>query len=340
MFSRERREYVDLETINKHLEYCYTNKLIVKRQKTNKESFGNKAFVEDKLVEFRLTYKKGSKACTYIFFKDGRNDSQVTDGGEAFRILNKYYKVPKFDDPSILAMSASPLLYKNEKYEGTRNDAIGYDLNSAYSYAMIQKMPDTSVKPKQGNIIEGKEIGFIELPKPNNPNELMLVPKFSGFSMWIFPLIESPFKRFVEVWYNKKLNPDTKKKAKGVLNYSVGYLQKVNPFLRATIIGHCNNYIKSLIDEDTLYCNTDSLVSKKLRHDFKIGTELGNWKIEHQGKFAFIGFNYQWDLEVPSYRSKPKSWFKEGWDLLVDDLPVEHNIYKYENYQIVEKKNG
>lgn len=340
MFIRERKEYVDLETINKHLKYCYENRLIVERKKTSKETFKNKAFVEDKLVEFRLSYKKGTKACTYIFFKDGRADSQVTDGGEAFRILSKYYKVPKFDDPKILAMSASPLLYKNKKYENQRNEAIGYDLNSAYSFGMIQPMPDTSVPMRQGNIIEGKEIGFIELPKPNDPTQMMLVPKYKGYSLYIFPLMESPFTKFVEVWYNKKLNINTKAKAKGVLNYSIGYLQRVNPFLRATIIGHCNNYIKSLMDENTLYCNTDSLVSLKPREDFKLGNNLGEWKVEHSGKFAFSGFNYQWNLETPSYRSKPKSWFKKGWDILKDELPVESNIYVYKDYKIMERTNG
>lgn len=335
MFSRERREYVDLKTINEHLAYCKENKIIVYRAKNKGETFGNKCFIEDKLLKFQISYRRGSKACTYIFFKDGRSDSQVTDGGEAFRILSKYYKVPRFEDPQILAMSASPLLYKNEKYENTRNDAIGYDLNSAYSYAMIQQMPDTSVKPKCGFINEGKEIGFIELPKPNSNCGLTLVPIFTGFSKYVFPLMESPFKKFVERWYNKKLDGD--KKAKGVLVYSIGYLQKVNPFLRATIIGYCNTFIRNLINDDTLYCNTDSLVSLKPRDDFKIGKQLGEWKIEHQGKFAYRGFNYQWNLDIPSVRGKPKSWFKKNWDLLKDSVPSESNIYKYENYKIVEK---
>lgn len=329
MFVKEKREYVDLKTMNEHLLYVKKYRQRIYREKGVREPFGNKAFIVDKQVEFRLSYKKGSKACTYICYKDGRSGSQVTDGGEAFRILNRYYKVPRFENLDI--GSAKPLLYKNDKYEEQRVDAIGYDLNSAYAYAMTQQMPDTSVKPYTGNVKPGY-IGFRETENHG------LIPVSEGFSLYVFPLMESPFKRFVDNWYKKKLNGD--KKAKGVLTYSVGYLQKVNPYLRATIIGYCNNYIKSLMDENTIYCNTDSLVSLKPRDEFKIGKQLGEWKIEHQGKFAFKGFNYQWNDEVPSYRGIPKSWFKDGWDILKDDLPVNQNIYVFDKSkcEILEKE--
>lgn len=335
MYNRKRQEYVDAETMNKHLKYCYKYKDVVERTKTPSESFSNKAFIENSLVYFKLTYRKGSRACTYIMRKDGKEEEQKIDGGEAFRILSKYYKVPRFEDRNILGMSASPFTYFNPKYNHKRTKAIGYDLNSAYSFAMLKDMPDTSVPYHAGFIKEG-EIGFIEMPKYNSPDEVMLVPKFSGYSLYIFPLIESPFKKFVEVWYKKKLNPATKAKAKNVLNYAVGYLQKVNPFLRATVIGYCNSLIKSLMDSNTLYCNTDSIVSAVPREDFKIGKNLGEWKIEHEGDFAFTDYSYQWNTDLPAYKHIPKSWFKPGWDILVDEIPHCGNKYKYKNYQIME----
>ena len=175
-------------------------------------------------------------------------------------------------------------LWKNEKYEGTRNYAIGYDLNSSYSFAMLKDMPDTSKKPKTGFIKKG-EIGFDFEGKPI----------FEGWSLWVFPLMESPFKKFVNRWYEEKKNAKTKQqkaKAKGMLNYSVGYLQRVNPFLRSTIIYYANKMIKDLVDENTLYCNTDSLVSLVPRNDLNIGTNIGEFKVEHEGQFAFRGFNY------------------------------------------------
>ena len=135
--------------------------------------------------------------------------------------------------------------------------------------------------------------------------------------------MESPFKKFVNRWYEEKKNAKTKQqkaKAKGMLNYSVGYLQRVNPFLRSTIIYYANKMIKDLVDENTLYCNTDSLVSLVPRNDLNIGTNIGEFKVEHEGQFAFRGFNYQWDNSV-SYRGIPKSWFKPGFDILVDNIP-------------------
>lgn len=335
MFSRKKKVYVTVKEMNEHLKYCKRFRLIVNRAKQPGETFALKAFLEDKEVEVRLSYKKGNEACTYICHKDGREATQKIDGGEAFRILSRYYKVPRFTDETILGMSASPLLWKNKKFEKTRQKAIGYDLNSAYSYAMLQDMPDTSVPPKAKRIEEG-EIGFMEMP--TETGKMSLVPKRNGYSLYVFPLMKSPFKRFVEVWYDKKLNADTKLKAKGVLNYSVGYLQRVNPFLRAAIIGYCNNFIRSLIDENTLYCNTDSIVTMKPIESLKIGKGIGEWKIEHEGEFAFDGFNYQWDLEAPHFRGTSRNWFDDGWDILKDKLPKNGNIYEIKDYQLVERK--
>mgnify|MGYP003288864496 CR=1 FL=1 len=39
------------------------------------------------------------------------------------------------------------------------------------------------------------------------------------------------------------------------------YLQKTNPFWRSIIIHRCNRYVQSLIDENTIYSNTDCIVS-------------------------------------------------------------------------------
>ena len=117
-------------------------------------------------------------------------------------------------------------------------------------------------------------------------------------------------------------------------------MQKTNPFIRAKIIYEANKMISDLIDENTLYCNTDSIVSLTERKDIKLGNNIGQFKIEHQGDFAYIGFNYQWNRDVPSYRSIQKSAFKEGYDMLKDPLPARGsgNIVTYnENTYRLEK---
>lgn len=343
MFKRKTIRYIPIEEMNERLRYCATHRNIVMGAKPSNEPFGLNAYIEDKQVKFSLSYKYGGVSCTYVCRKDGAEQLEDVDGFTAFNTLSKYYKVPDMTkDKSVcnelqwseqankFLYSAKPLLYKNPKYEGTRNDAIGYDLNSSYPYAMLKDMPDTSVPYHAGFVKEG-EIGF------ERGEDGSLTPKFKGFSFFIFPLMKSPFKRFVEHWYSEKKSGNVR--AKGMLNFSVGYLQRVNPFLRATIIYYANLEISKLIDENTLYCNTDSIVSLTPR-DLTIGKELGNFKIEHQGKFAYKNFNYQWDYDPPSYRGVSKKWFKPGWDILKDPIPQNGNIVKYENYQLVEVSYG
>lgn len=330
--------------MNKHLKYVKETFCIVYRKKLEGERLQRYAFIEDNQVYFKLTYKKGTKACTYICRKDGMENEQVINGGEAYRIMSHYYKVPKMNSEICGkaidgGLSASPILYYNKKYEGTRQKAWGYDLNSAYAAAMCGDMPDTSFNSRSGVIKEGKEIGFKEVLNPKHPERSMLVPQYSGFSLYVFPLMPSPFKKFVEVWYKKKAeslpNSRERAKAKNVLNFCIGQLQNKNPFLRATIIGRCNELIESLIDEDTLFCNTDSIVSRKPL-DLKIGTGVGEWKLEHENEeVAYIGNTYQWGYGKPSYRGIPGSWFPKGWDLLKDEIPKFGNVYKFENMRLV-----
>lgn len=333
LFMQKKIKYVDFDEIQKHIKYCFDYREIVFRAKEDNETFGIKAFIEDNLVYFKISYRYASHPCTYVFRKDGVTQEKIT-GSEAFRILSKYYKVPRVDTEICGryedgGLSASPLLYSNPKYENQRVEAIGYDLNSAYSSAMLQPIPDTSVQPKSKIIEEGKEIGFKEIEMNGR---MSLTPIFKGYSIYVFPLMQSPFTKFVNTWYNKKKNAKNqaeKDKAKCVLNFCVGYMQLVNPFIRATIIGRCNDLIKSLMNEDTLYCNTDCIVSLKERNDLSIGNEIGQFKIEHKGLFAYKGLTYQWDYDLPSYRGICKSWFSKGWDLLKDSIPNNGNVYRF-----------
>lgn len=347
-FTRYKKQYLTVKEMNRLLKYVDKNFIIRWGEKPKDETFKRYAWINDSMVNFSITCKIGTKACTYITRKDGADSVQATDGQEAFRVLSQYVKVHRVDEKYCGradegGLSASPLLWYNFKYSATDFIyAYGYDLNSAYSNAMLQLMPDTSKPMRSGYIQEG-EIGFEEVLNPKNPETTMLVSKYSGFSLYIFPLMESPFKRFVEHWYNIKATAPKgsklKAKAKGILNYSVGYLQKVNPFIRATIICYCNRLIQSLIDEDTLFCNTDSIVSRKPL-DLKLGTGLGEWKLEHQGKVAYVGNNYQWENGDTSFRGIPKTWFKKGWNILTDPLPNDGNVYAFDKdkFQLIKEK--
>ena len=342
MYRRKKVLVVTMEEMQQHLAYCRKYRNILNRKRNDNELIGMHAFVEDKMTWFELTYKKGTQACTYKCRKDTEEAVNRITGEQAYQTAQRYYKAKDFrndtyvkqillysEEDNKFLCSAGPLLWKNDKFEGKRFRAYSYDINSSYSHAMLKDLPNTDVPYHQGFVQPG-EVGFKE-----DINH-KLVPQFSGFSLFIFPLMKSPYNRFVEHWYNIKKEAKEKdddeltQKAKDMLNEPIGYFQKTNPFMRAMIIYYANEEIKQYIDlNHTAYCNTDSIVSD-IPLELNIGTDIGQYKLEDKGlEFAFIGFNYQWDLKAPSYRSKPKSWFKEGWDILKDKLPTEGNIYKY-----------
>lgn len=312
-------EYVTIEKMNELLKYAKKFRRIRYSEPTS--PIGLNAFIEDGVVKFKLTMRnQEQEVMHYIAFKDERELSQAITGGEAYRILRLNAKFPLLKG----TISASPFLWRNKKYENQWVDAICYDLNSAYAWAMCQPMPDTS-KPPQAKVIEAGEVGF------DCEGDIQR----EGYSQYVFKMLDySPFTSFALKWFKRKKQPKFKQKAKNVLVYSVGFLQRKNPYLRAFIVGLCNELIRSLIDENTLYCNTDSIVTLKERSDLKLGDGLGEWKIEHKGKFAYIGFNHQWKNDTVAYRGVPKSWFKKNYDITKDDLPLEGNLCYYDSNKI------
>lgn len=294
------------------------------------------AFYSDKLVRFLLTYKIGKKkAATYVFSKSGGEITNQEYALEAWTNLNQYYKVPELDMTVWGSMSASPYRFTNKQFSGKRVKAWSYDVNSAYAAAMLMDMPDTSKECRQGYIEEG-EIGFKLLPKFNDDGDMCVaITEVGKYSNYIYPLMPSPFKKFVEKWYKVKKETKDKKekeKAKAMLVCSVGFLQRRNPALRAAIITYANNFIRERMDENTIYVNTDCIVSLIARDDLEIGEEVGQFKLEREGEdFACDGDIHQWNLEKPAYPGIPKEWFLRfpEWDLLKDPPPPNQNIYQF-----------
>lgn len=280
------------------------------------------------------TKKKG--VIEYTTYLDGRDVLNGPNGLQAYTTFSKYYQIPVIDKAKL---SASPLIGYNEKYSGTRQEAYGYDLNSAYAYAMTRMWIDTT-NLMVDQVVGPDQVGF----RRDDDGELEMVGQ-GKFATFVFNKVPVPegVKKFVNNWYNKKRDAKTaeeKYKAKCYLNYIVGYFQKKNPYLRAMIVCSCNNYIKSLLDEDSLFWNTDSIVSRKRRPDLEanLGVELGQWKLEHEGVVAYIENTYQWNDNQPTWRGIEKSRFKDGFDLLRDEIPPISNIYYFDwkDYQIKE----
>lgn len=310
----------------------------------NEEPYGSlkwNAYIVDKISKIELTYRDidlGGKAVTYICDKTemgGLIHERL--GMESYSTLQKYHKTPHVASKEEAKFSVSGILYYNKKYAGTRQHAYGYDLNSAFSYGMIQKMPANTengpINVKKGildyRLVKNDEIGF------DTDGELILP---GGYAMYIFKSEESPYKKFVETWYNKKktaTNMKEKQIAKDTLNMCIGFMQRHNFWIRAAIIGYCNKTINDLIrkyPDNILLSNTDSIVSTCRIPEIEnnLGTEIGQWKFEHDDDFAYINSNYQWGKSVPTFRGIPKGWFKNGFDILTDELPKNNNIYRFD----------
>lgn len=355
MYRSKNVKFITIEEFNKHLAYVkkFRNVVFKKREIPGDPMEAN---VIIDIVNIFLTYRVAGKTTTYSTRLDGDDATTKITGLLAYQTICKYYKVPNMSQIKWMEksshqigeknqiqwviLSASPLLYYNVKYSGQEiENCYSYDMTSAYGWALTQPIPDTSVTPRFYDNVKEGEIGFLADGSIT----------FDGRANIIFPLIESPFKKFVNKWFGIKKYGEPREaiKAKQMLNYAVGYMQRTNPFIRNTIVGRCSMRIMSFMDDDTLYCNTDSIVSKKPRNDLPLGEGIGEFHVEHQGQFRYVGFNYQWNGEVPTYRGVAKKWFegfekkhKRKWNILKDEIPTfDYGEYYFDKEKLKIRRN-
>lgn len=280
--------------------------------------------LKDTKLEITTRYYDYGVPTTYIF--DLNNDDIfIKSGLDCFKEFNRAYKVPRADKYNIdrlnrykntennkYVCSASPILDYNRKYEKQLlENCYEYDLNSAYANTLLRKIPDLENPviakwPKQIKVNKN-EVGFIL------DDTLSIVN--SGYMADIkFKLIDTPkkLKDFLIRWYNRKKNStgNEKLEAKAMLNLPIGYCQRYNPFLRSYVVNTCNNVIKEIIDENTLFWNTDAIFSKVRRPELEIGNEIGQFKEIKCDKLVYVGNVYQINDEDPTYRGISKTWFK------------------------------
>lgn len=264
------------------------------------------------------------KQCTLEDYIDIKDPERFGFTKRYFKTLNKTKTYWDLRDPGNFS-------YVKDQKKPKWLTCWSYDINSAYAYAMIQKMPDTRVEPKMYNIVGPNEIGFYRSGYATT--------EIGAYAEYIFPLIESPFKDYVNNYYSKKEKATDKKerfKWKSFLNIASGLLHKHNIFVRLAILYYAGDYISSFIDEDTVYCNTDSIVSTKPRTDIPLGTGLGQFKEEHQGepfKYKDVGI-YQWGNDC-HYTGIPGCTLTdiENIDKWYDNFPYRFNR---ENWRIEE----
>lgn len=310
---------------------------------------------KDTKLEITTRYAKQElcKACTYVF--DLNEDAIfAVKGLTTFTQLQRYYKIPDASDYNIpefnkesdrywdsekkhYCCSARPILMKNDKYENKElTNCYEYDINSAYFNILTGKIPDLQKGPVvvNGGKVKKNQVGFIL------NDELKLVDQVGGRADVIFNLIDCPegYRKYYEKYYELKKNSTglEKQKWKAYLNLPIGYSQKYNPFLRAYVVHKCNNLIKGLIDDNTLFCNTDAIFSLVKRDDIELGLEIGQFKEIYANKLCYNGFNYQIDDDIPIFRGINKNWFinfekinGRKFNLLIDEPPKQMNKWSW-----------
>ena len=280
--------------------------------------------LKDTKIEITTRYYEYGVPTTYIFDLNNE-DIFVRSGLDYFKEFSRAYKVPKADKYNIERLnrykntennkyvcSASPILYYNRKYEKQLlENCYEYDLNIAYANTLLRKIPDLEnpviAKWPEQIKVNKNEVGFIL------DDTLSIVN--SGYMADIkLKLIDTPkkLKDFLIRWYNRKKNSTGKEKleAKAMLNLPIGHCQRYNPFLRSYVVNTCNKVIKDIIDENTLFWNTDAIFSKVRRPELEIGNEIGQFKEIKCDKLVYVGNVYQINDEDPIYRGISKTWFK------------------------------
>lgn len=342
-----------LDEINEKLSYIKKCCFIHFSKPVKRNHIGYNAYIWTGDVRLHVLARFEGKVKEYVFSLCENEKLAPITGGQAFNILSRYVKVQRLEDPNSYG-SSSAILYKNPKFNKKRVLAYEYDINSAFARQMLEPIPDTDTLECFTAVKKG-QIGFWTDVSPNSGRTLLRACFEEGrICRYVCDLVPSPFHKFVKTWYDKKAKAKTledKAKAKAVLNYSIGALQNYNPFIRACIIERSNMYISQFIDENTIYANTDSIVSTVPRPDIEelLGTEIGQFKKEHYGElFAWqdTTVNYQRNYEAPAYRGVPKGWFdnfekkkKRKFDILKDLAPDDDNTYSLDYYDLEVKMN-
>lgn len=275
-------------------------------------------YIDDCPKNLKVTgrYINSVKLTTYIFSKDGKEVELEPSVSDTYREMIKktedYHDLIK-DDGYMDNFTSSPLLFSDYRYFYKPQEVICYDTNLTYFYLLGQDFPDTR-QPKGKGLVRPREIGFrisgrvIQGNDGKQRSQLILVNP-GDYADFRYPKRPSPFKRYVNYKLEElKLvkNKEERSKVKSSINKSVGNLQHHNPIWRAWIVESGNKRIKSLMDKNTIYANTDCVVSLIPRPDIPVSDKIGEFKIEHQGKCTIEGMTITWEDGTDNRRGVPK----------------------------------
>lgn len=364
MITKNRKVYPSsLEEMNKYLEQASKCSNIRFYEGETHQTYNDgyqysltcSSYIKETLRYVYLTtkYADDFKPTTYIFDKIAPGTAKI-DGTATYLIFTHYGKIRNIVEemPNLfhyvnkngrmkVANSSKALLGSIGRYEGK---VYGYDLNSAYSRVLYDKIIDTYSMQVDttGNLkVKENQVGFLL------DTDLTMITKVGRVADVVFDLIDSPYKKFITKYFKEKKlaklqgDNDRKERAKQILNFPIGFTQNINPFFRAYIIHTCNNYIEQFLKKykkNIVLWNTDAVYSNVRIPEIEenLGEDLGQWKPEFEGTIRVKGLNYQ-EVETNkvTYRGVIKQAFEEkkDYNLLKDELPKYSSNIELYNYK-------
>lgn len=352
MFIRSRKEVHcnTIEEFNEQLKIAKSICTAIFYQKYDRSTpICERAYFETTDKYYKLTYKLGNEKRTYVVDKNGE-EYYEPDTIHIASEINKVYKVQKVSEylPDIqydntpyqkgkvgyrnTIGSASPIRDSNKQYRGKSTEAIEYDLSSAYGQFLAKPLPDLRTVKRNAKINKG-QVGFMRYGSTSRGfARLRLFTEVGTECDYVFDLMESPYKDWVKSIFEQlatETNEREQRKLKDKFRISVGLFQDKNPFWRCMIVEQCNDLIKGLLRDTSIYWSTDSIVSAVERKDI-LETDY-TWKIKHQGTFKLKDrTTHQWNTETPKINGIGKlavKYYNEThdvkFDILTDKIPEE-----------------
>lgn len=337
----------------------------------------NNAYVEITESKIKITYKLYRKKITYVFDRNLNYQSNTTVISCMSRFakahkIQRVEEILKIKPEQAIGCDGKKMSYRfnigsasphksanNKKYGGKSTVAWEYDLHHAYGLFLKQPLPDITTC-RYNAVIKENQVGFttVGATKTGTGNQLIMLDKPGLTADYVFDLMESPYIDYVDR-IEKQLAEETDENKrtdlKNNFRYVVGELQNINPYWRAMIVERCNKLVKSLIDSNTIYSNTDSIVSAVQRIDIESNAKLSIMFAKKRSGEIFrlhkTSMIYQWNEELPKVGGITKRRIEhynkthnKPWLLNENELPKEagalysiaysnHKLTLVENYK-------
>lgn len=323
----------DVEEVNKILQYMNSQTKIIYAKRGADAGLSHNSYIYvdgQKVILTVMGYDGCLRKREYGFWLDERVESMLT-GTEIWQEMNRVYYIKpmskiaqdkeqeevikQFDlkkrkrNKMKHSFASIPLTFTKfmrgeRRVQATKVKVWCYDMNSCYAAVLRDKIPDFD-HPMIDHIVQKGEIGFI-------PEEGCPLVHEGEFAYIAFPLIDSPFRKWVDDIYEIKRNSPKgsyeREDAKARLVRGIGNYENSNMLMRAYIVNTANEIMQSLIDKNTILCNTDSLHSLVERKDLLIGDGVGQFKLEYVGRVEYKGHDYK-QTEKPKEPKKKKYYF-------------------------------